>query len=96
MTLTTIQLVGIDLEGFKSIIGNVVATVLQENKTLFSNNEKGESDKYLSRQEAAEFLKISKTTLWSLDKTQVLPARRLNGKVLYLKSDLLNFNNQTA
>ena len=46
--------------------------------------------------EAAKFLKISETTLWTLDKTQVLPATRLNGKVLYKKSELLNFSRQSA
>lgn len=94
MNAKSIQLIEIDLERFKSIIGSTVAKVLQEHKNLF-NTVKNE-DKYLSRKEAAEFLRISETSLWSLDKTQVLPARRLNGKVLYLKSDLLNFHNNQA
>lgn len=93
MTLERVQLIGVDMERFQSIIGNAVAKVLQEQKELFDSSKKEFRDEYLTRKEAAEFLKISETTLWSLDKNQTLPAKRLNGKVLYLKSDLLNFSN---
>lgn len=91
-----IQVYDVDLEVFKSIIGNAVAKVLQENRELLIDSQNESGDKYLSRKEAAEFLRISETTLWNLDKTQVLPAKRLNGKVLYLKSDLLNFSKTNA
>jgi len=91
-----LQVYDIDLEVFKSIIGNAVAKVLQENRELLNDSRNESGDKYLSRKEAAEFLRISETTLWNLDKTQVLPAKRLNGKVLYLKSDLLNFSKTNA
>ncbi|MGC6438270.1 MAG: helix-turn-helix domain-containing protein [Flavobacteriaceae bacterium] len=66
----------------------------EEFKQLIQSLKTNEPDEYLTRNEAAEFLKISKTTLWNLDKTQVLPAIRLNGKVLYLKSQLLDFKNR--
>ena len=95
MTTSTIHLLGTDLEEFKSIIKSALKTVLQENKELFSKKNKEDSEKFLTRKEAADFLKISTTTLWSLDKTQKLPAKRLGGKVLYLKSDLLNFNTKS-
>lgn len=81
----------IDPEKLVSIIKTVLREELQQLLlSLRSNNE----DSYLSRKEAAKFLKISTTTLYTLDKTQVLSARRLNGKVLYLKSDLLNFTKE--
>lgn len=64
-----------------------------EIKKLIKESKVSETDCFLTRNEAAEFLKISKTTLWSLDKSQILPAKRLSGKVLYRKSDLLNFSN---
>ncbi|MDX8553933.1 helix-turn-helix domain-containing protein [Tenacibaculum sp. 1B UA] len=82
----------------KTIIKEAVLTVLHEQRelSLINNPKRDSSDYYLSRKEAAEFLKISETTLWNLDKTQKLPAIRLNGKVLYLKSDLLNFHRQVA
>ena len=83
---------------FRSLLSTVVCEQLQEFKTiLFQLIKTNTEEVLLSRKETAEFLKISETTLWSLDKTQVLPAKRLNGKVLYLKSDLLNFfKNKTA
>jgi len=75
----------------------MLKTLLKEEfKQLIENLKTSQPDKYLTRNEAAEFLKISKTTLWNLDKTQVLPATRLNGKVLYLKSSLLDFSKRSA
>ena len=92
MNLHSVQLIGIDLEGFKSIIRSVVAKVLQEDLKIIFENFNPPPDEFLTRQEAANFLRISETKLWELDKSQKLPARRLDGKVLYLKSDLLNFS----
>ena len=80
-------------------LSSLIRTVLKEELQpllLCLKTKNSSNDEYLSRKEAAEFLKISETTLWTLDKTQVLPAKRLQGKVLYLKSDLLNFHNQAA
>lgn len=90
-----IQLHKMDPNDLSSLIKSVLK---EELKSLLLNLKTNNSsaDEYLSRKEAAEFLKISKTTLWNLDKTQVLPATRLNGKVLYLKSDLLNFHKLSA
>jgi predicted DNA-binding transcriptional regulator AlpA len=70
--------------------------IKEEFKNFIQSMKKNISDEYLTRKETAEFLRISETTLWSLDKSQKLPAKRLNGKVLYLKSDLLNFFEETA
>ncbi len=86
-----IQLHKINPKELGSIIKETVKEELKPLITLLKH-EKTKEDKLLTRKEAAEFLKISNTTLYTLDKTQVLPARRLNGKVLYLKSDLLNFD----
>ncbi|GAB5398983.1 MAG: hypothetical protein Aureis2KO_05680 [Aureisphaera sp.] len=77
-----------------ALIQMLKALLKEEFKQLLKIISSSSSDEFFSRKEAAEFLKVSETTLWNLDKTQVLPAKRLNGKVLYLKSDLLNFSNQ--
>jgi predicted DNA-binding transcriptional regulator AlpA len=92
----SVQLIDLDLDGFQNIIRRVVAKVLQEDLYPILQNLAQPSDEFLSRKEAAEFLKISSTTLYTLDKTQKLPAKRLNGKVLYLKSELLTFLNTVA
>ena len=71
----------------------IFKTVIKEElKQLVLNLKNLNNDEYLTRKQAAKFLHISETTLWTLDKTQILAARRLNGKVLYLKSELLNFS----
>jgi excisionase family DNA binding protein len=86
-----IQLHKIDPKGLGSIIREIVKEELQPIIALLKN-QRIKEDELLTRKEAAEFLKISNTTLYTLDKTQVLPAKRLRGKVLYLKSDLLSFD----
>lgn len=73
------------------LIQKIIKEELKQILFLMKNKNTNE-DQVLTRKEAAAFLKVSETTLWTLDKTQVLPAKRLNGKVLYLKSDLLNFS----
>jgi predicted DNA-binding transcriptional regulator AlpA len=55
-----------------------------------------DKDEYLTRKQTARFLKISVTTLWRLDRKQTLPATRFFGRVLYLKSDLLNYLERAA
>ncbi|WP_292948263.1 helix-turn-helix domain-containing protein [Olleya sp. UBA1516] len=75
----------------KKLIG-IIKTIIHEELELLQLYFKNlNNDEYFTRKQAAKFLHISETTLWNLDKTQILPAKRLNGKVLYLKSDLLNF-----
>ena len=87
--------IGIDLETLQSIIGHAVATELQTVKDLLTI-EKPIREIILSRQEAADFLGISLTTLWSLDKSRKLPSRRIKTKVVYYQLDLTNFLNQAA
>ena len=72
------------LSVFKSFLREKLKNLL---KSLIRYNE----DEYLTRKQTAKFLNISETKLWRLDKTQTLPATRFFGRVLYLKSDLLNF-----
>lgn len=88
MMESTIQLHNMEPKRLIEIIRNILREELEKIEFF---TKKSKEDEFLSRKQAAKFLHISETTLWSLDKTQVLPARRLNGKILYLKSDLLNF-----
>ncbi len=89
------NVIGIDLETLQSIIGQAVARELQTVKD-FLQVEQPVQEIILSRQEAADFLGISLTTLWSLDKSRELPSRRIKSKVVYYQSDLTNFLNQAA
>lgn len=86
-------LIGIDLDSLVSIIRQVVAKELQPLKSRETQKKESQLNVVLSRQEAADFLGISTTTLWKLDKSGELPARRINTKVVYYKNDLLNYLN---
>ena len=90
------KIIGIELESLVSLIGQVVAKELQSLNGHLLKGEEISKDPILSRQEAAAFLGISLTTLWSLDKTRELPSRRIKSKVVYYQSDLTNFLNQAA
>ena len=60
-------------------------TQLQKNFEASYNND----DKLLTREETAEMLSISLTTLWKYTKDDVIPAFRIGSKVRYKKSDIL-------
>lgn len=88
-----VQLHSLNPEDLIVLIKRIIREELKQVSSLITSKSE---DKYLTRQEAANFLRISETKLWNLDKTQKLPARRLDGKVLYLKSDLLNFSDRVS
>ena len=49
------------------------------------------SDDILTKKEASQYLKISLATLNSLMKDSDIPYSKINGKVLFLKADLLEW-----
>ncbi|BFP40453.1 hypothetical protein FGF1_12980 [Flavobacteriaceae bacterium GF1] len=85
-------LIGIDLESLESIIQQAVAKELQILK--LNEHQKEPEEVISSRQEAADFLGISLTLLWEMDKSGELPAKRIKSKVVYLKGDLIDFLSQ--
>jgi len=91
-----LNVIGIDLGSLKSIIRDAVSIELQTIKNDSSNPSEEQIDVVLNRKEAADFLSICLTTLWKLGKSGQLKPRRINSKVYYLKSDLINFLNQAA
>ena len=60
-------------------------------QTPQTQTQSGNTDEVLSRNESATFLGVSSGTLWQLDKRGLLKASRVGGRVLYRKSDLLNY-----
>jgi excisionase family DNA binding protein len=75
----------------KKLIENIRYVLKEKVKELLISLLNKEDCWYLTRTEAAKLLNISVTTLWRLDRKQTLPATRFYGRVLYLKSDLLNY-----
>ena len=91
MTKLNSTLIGIDQESLLSIIGQVVAKELQKLIPKMSPKEETQKDEVLTTKEACKLLKISKTTLWRLNKRGEIPTRKLNTKTVFLKSDLLTY-----
>lgn len=89
-------LIGVDLESLRLIIREAVSKELQTIKDALSKKSSEQKDVLLTRKEAADYLNICRTTLWSLDKSGELPSRRIKSKVFYLQSDLVNYLNQAA
>ncbi len=83
------------LNGYNQKVLEIQEDLKMIKNYLFKDKEKQEG-KPFTRKEAAAFLNVSCTTLWSWDKSRLLPAKRLGKKVFYLKSDLLTFLNQAA
>jgi excisionase family DNA binding protein len=87
------------LSAFRDEIKSIVKESIREEiplEVLFQNNvqtkaQASEKDEVFTANEASEFLKVSKGTLYQLDKREILRASRLGGRVLYRKSDLLNY-----
>ncbi len=88
-----IQLHNMDPINLVEIIKSILKEELGQ---LLLHLKKLNNDEYLTRKQTAKFLQVSETTLWNLDRKQILPARRLNGRVLYLKSDLFTFLEKAA
>ncbi len=48
-----------------------------------------EPDELMSRQETADYLKISLVSLWTWTKNNLIPAHKIGNKVRYKKSEIL-------
>ena len=70
---------------FQSDIRKIVAEAIQEHKN--QSKEPGRPE-YLTRQQAKEELHVSFPTLNRFDKEGILAARKIGGRVLYLRSDV--------
>lgn len=77
--------------GTKMLVSTFKSFLRKKLKRLLLTLVRYDKDEYLTRKQTARFLNISVTTLWRLDRKQTLPATRFYGRVLYLKSDLLNY-----
>ena len=82
--METIQFISITPEKLKS-------SIVAEVKELFSLFQKpDDSTALMTREEAAEFLKISLPTLWLWTKNKKLTAYAIGNRVYYKKGELLS------
>lgn len=93
--MKTFQGFGLNLEDLKQLIGEAVASELEKAVELFKAPVQEEKD-LLTRKEAADFLQISITSLWSYGKRGLITPNYLGSRVYYSKSELLNLLNKVA
>jgi excisionase family DNA binding protein len=74
----------IDLDDLLSSFRSIVREELQKQKPI----EAKAKEKLLSRKQAADFLNISLTTLWSWSKSGIVESHRINRSIRYKKSEL--------
>lgn len=74
-------------EEFNNLLSKIDAVYQKLEQTATGQNV--QSDGLLTREETAEFLKISLPTLGELTKCGTIPAYRLGGRVLYKKEEVL-------
>ena len=78
--------VTLSTQELKDLVYDAVKDALDNER---KQQEEKANEKYLTRQDVMNLLKISKVTLWKLDKTNVLERKRIGRKVLYTKSSVL-------
>lgn len=96
MKSKSIQLVELSIEDLSTLIQSAVASELQNTNLLKPYDLASQKEDLLTREEAKNLLKTSYTSLWKYDKDGLLPAKRIAGRVYYLRSELLNLLNGAA
>ncbi len=94
--MKTIQITEVDLKDLTQIIREAVASELQNTNILKPHDPASQKEDLLTREEAKDMLKTSYTSLWKYDRDGLLPAKRIAGRVYYLRSELLNLLNGAA
>lgn len=81
-------LISMSIEEFQAIINQIVVDAINE---LNADKQPVKEDRYqlLSRNEAAEFLKITLVTLSDWSKRRLIKAHYLGGRVYYVKEELI-------
>ena len=79
--------VTLSTQELKDLVYDAVKDALDNER---KQQEEKANEKYLTRQDVMNLLKISKVTLWKLDKSNVLERKKIGRKVLYTKSSVLS------
>lgn len=69
---------------------SMISEAVQEVVTQQPKQEQKPDDEYLTAQETADFLKISKVSLWKYTKSGKIKSEKFGRRILYKKSDLLH------
>jgi excisionase family DNA binding protein len=86
MTKQIVQIENANAIEFKNEILAGVLKIIKDHATSLQQDDK---DLLLSRQETANLLSVSLSTLWDWTRKDVLPAYRIGYKVRYKKSEVI-------
>lgn len=95
MNTQTFQIVNLSVSDLTELISNCVKAEFQKVVSLAIQPQKIETE-ILTREEVKDLLKISYTSLWKYNKQKTLVAKKANGKVFYMRQDVMNLLNNTV
>lgn len=72
------------------LIREAVKEEIQKITNVIQLNPKEKESELLSRKQTAELLNVSETTLFLWNRDKVLEHKKLNNRVYYIKSEVLN------
>ncbi len=77
-----------DLPKAMELVLNKLSQIEEELKNIRENLQPKEPVELLTREETAEYLKISLTTLWQWSKKGILPSYGIGNRVYYKRSEI--------
>lgn len=91
-------LVQLSVGDLQQLIKEAVKEELQKITNVIQLNpkEKNNEPELLTRKQTAELLKVSETTLFLWNRDKVLEHKKLNNRVYYLRSNVMNKLNSVA
>ena len=91
-------LVQLSVRDLQQLIKEAVKDELQMITSVVQLNprEKNNEPELLTRKQTAELLKVSETTLFLWNRDKVLEHKKLNNRVYYLRSNVMNKLNSVA
>jgi excisionase family DNA binding protein len=84
------------IEHISQIFREIVSTEFQKANNVIQLSPEPEMDELLTRNETANLLKVSTTTLYNWNNDKTLPAQKIGNRVYYQKSLIMNKLNNVA
>lgn len=88
--MSLINIVNVSLEDMSQIIKNIVAEEMQKAiKSIIRDCNEGDNE-FLTREETSKLLHVSNTTLFHWNNQKILVNHKINRRVYYKKSDVID------
>jgi hypothetical protein len=95
MNTQTFQMVNLSVDDLTKLFTDCIKAELQNLYEVNRPNPKPETE-ILTREQTKDLLGISYVTLWKYNRDGTLKARKVNGKIFYLRQDITNLLNDVA